>query len=139
MQARAFARLTSNAEVLELCRNHFKEILPDQMAENGSCPLEIGRTKPYGHSLFNFDASMTAAEILLDENRDLYQFSTPGGKNLELGAEFLFSYVKDKSKWPYEKDVMYWDEWPVRHPFLLFAGRAYNKPKFIELWKTLDR
>lgn len=139
MQVGAFARLTGNEEVLELCRTRFNEILlPNQMAEDGSFPLEIRRTKPYGYSLFNLDAFMTAAEILSDENHNLYQYSTPGGKNLELGAEFLFPYVQDKSKWPYEKDVMYWKEWPVRHPFLLFAGRAYENPEYIELWKTLD-
>ena len=33
---------------------------------------------------------------------------------------------------------MYWEEWPVRQPFLLFAGRAYNKPEYIELWKSLE-
>lgn len=139
MQVGAFARLTGNEEVLELCRNRFKEVLlPDQMAEDGSFPLEIRRTKPYGYSLFNLDAFMTAAEILSDENHNLYQFSTPDGKNLELGAEFLFPYVENKSEWPYDEDVMYWDEWPVRHPFLLFAGRAYDKPGYIELWKTLE-
>jgi hypothetical protein len=139
MQVGAFARLTGNEEVLELCRTRFKEVLlPSQMGEDGSFPLELERTKPYGYSLFNLDAFMTAAEILSDENHNLYQYSTPEGKKLELGAEFLFPYVKDKSKWPYAEDVMYWDEWPVRHPFLLFAGNAYNKPEYIELWKTLE-
>jgi hypothetical protein len=139
MQVGAFARLTGNEEVLELCRTRFREVLlPDQMAADGSFPLEISRTKPYVYSLFNLDAFMTAAEILTDEKNNLYAFSTPDGKNLELGAEFLFPYVKDKSKWPFGEDVMYWEEWPARHPFLLFAGRAYNKPEYIELWKTLD-
>ena len=139
MQVGVFARLTGNEEVLELCRTRFKEVLlPSQMGEDGSFPLELERTKPYGYSLFNLDAFMTAAEILSDENHNLYQYSTPEGKKLELGAEFLFPYVKDKSKWPYAEDVMYWDEWPVRHPFLLFAGNAYNKPEYIELWKTLE-
>jgi hypothetical protein len=139
MQVGAFARLIGNEEVLELCRNRFKEILlPNQMGEDGSFPLELERTKPYGYSLFNLDAFLTTAEILSDENHNLYQFSTPDGKNLELGAEFLFPYVKDKSKWPFGEDVMYWKEWPVRHPFLLFAGRAFNKPEYIELWKTLN-
>lgn len=139
MQVGAFARLTGNEEVLELCRTRFKEVLlPSQMGEDGSFPLELERTKPYGYSLFNLDAFMAAAEILSDENHNLYQYSTPEGKKLELGAEFLFPYVKDKSKWPYAEDVMYWDEWPVRHPFLLFAGNAYNKPEYIELWKTLE-
>ncbi|NLI99679.1 MAG: alginate lyase, partial [Bacteroidales bacterium] len=59
-------------------------------------------------------------------------------KSLLSGAEFLYPYVKDKSSWPYGEDVMYWDEWPVRHPFLLFAWRAYNKPEYIQLWEVLD-
>ncbi len=139
MQAGAFARLAGNEEVLELCRTRFKEVLlPNQMAENGSFPLELKRTKPYGYSLFNLDAFMTAAEILSDEEHKLYEFTTPDGKNLQKGAEFLYPYVKDKSAWPYEADVMYWEEWPVRHPFLLFAGRAYNQPEYIDLWKKLE-
>jgi hypothetical protein len=139
MQVGAFARLTGNNGVLDLCRNRFKNILlPNQMAENGSFPLELERTKPYGYSLFNLDAFTTVAEILSDENHNLFAFTTPDGKNLEKGAEFMFPYVKDKSSWPYKHDVMYWDEWPIRQPFLLFAGKAYNHPEYIELWKSLD-
>jgi hypothetical protein len=33
---------------------------------------------------------------------------------------------------------MYWDEWPVRHPALLFNGIAFNNRNYIELWKNLD-
>ncbi|GAB1450408.1 hypothetical protein MASR2M47_04640 [Draconibacterium sp.] len=139
MQVGAFARLTGNNDVLEMCRNRFKNILlPGQMANDGSFPLELKRTKPYGYSLFNLDAFLTCAEILSDENNNLFQYSTPDGLNLKLGAEFLFPFVKDKSTWPYPPDVMYFDEWPVRQPFLLFAGLAYNKPEYIELWQTLD-
>ena len=72
MQVGAFARLTGNNEVLELCRNRFKTILlPNQMGKDGSSPLELARTKPYGYSLFNLDAFMTCAEILSDENHNL--------------------------------------------------------------------
>jgi hypothetical protein len=139
MQVGAFARLTDNEEVLELCRNRFKTILlPNQMGEDGSFPLELKRTKPYGYSLFNLDAFMTCAEILTDENNNLYEFSTPKGQNMKLGAEYLYPFVKDKSSWEYEPDVMYWEDWPVRHPFLLFAGNAYQNNEFIETWKTLE-
>ncbi len=139
MQVGAFARLTQNTEVLNFCRNRFKTVLlPNQMGENGSFPLEVVRTKPYGYSLFNLDAFMTCAEILSDENNNLYEFSTPKSLNMKLGAEFLFPYVKDKNNWPYKPDVMYWDEWPVRQPFLLFAGKAYNNQEYIETWKKLE-
>lgn len=139
MQVGAFARLTGNNKVLEMCRERFKTILlPNQMGSDGSFPLELARTKPYGYSLFNLDAFMTCAEILSDENNNLYEFSTPDGKNMKRGAEYLFPFVKDKSTWPLEPDVMYWEEWPVRHPFLLFAGKAYENNEYIQLWKTLE-
>lgn len=139
MQVGAFARLTENEGVLDLCRNRFKNVLlPNQMGVDGSFPLELERTKPYGYSLFNLDAFFTAAEILSDDSNNLYDFTTPDGKNLQKGAAFLFPFVKDKSTWPYRQDVMYWEEWPVRHPFLLFAGEAYDKNDYIELWKTLE-
>ncbi len=139
MQVGMFARLVGNKQVLELCRDRFKNILlPGQMASNGSFPLELKRTKPYGYSLFNLDAFMVTAEILSDKDNNLYAYSTPDGLNLQLGAEFLFPYVNDKSTWTYPPDVMYFEEWPVRHSFLLFAGEAYNKPEYIELWKSLE-
>jgi len=139
MQVGAFARLTQNTEVLEFCRNRFKTVLlPNQMGEDGSFPLEVIRTKPYGYSLFNLDVFMTCAEILSDEQNNLFEYSTLQGLNMKLGAEFLFPFVKDKKKWPYKHDVMYYDEWPVRQPFLLFAGKAYNNQEYISVWKTLD-
>ena len=49
MMASAFADLTADSAKMEICRKRFKEvILPNQMAANGSFPLEIKRTKPYG-------------------------------------------------------------------------------------------
>ncbi len=139
MQVGMFARLVGNDEVLDLCRNRFKNVLlPGQMAADASFPLELKRKKPYGYSLFNLDAFMVTAEILSDKENNLFEFTTPNGLNLQLGAAFLFPYVKDKSTWPYPPDVMYFNEWPVRQPFLLFAGIAYNKPEYIDLWLTLE-
>lgn len=139
MQVGMFARLVGNKQVLELCRERFKNVLlPNQMASDGSFPLELKRTKPYGYSLFNLDAFMVTAQILSDKENNLFEFTTPDGLNLQLGAAFLYPYVKDKSTWPYPSDVMYFDEWPVRQPFLLFAGFAYDKPEYIELWKSLE-
>jgi hypothetical protein len=139
MQVGMFARLVGNNQVLEMCRERFKNVLlPNQMAPDGSFKLELKRTKPYGYSLFNLDAFFTTAEILSDKDNNLYTFSTPDGLNLLMGAEFLFPFVNDKTTWTYPPDVMYFDEWPVRHPFLLFAGKAYNKPEYIELWKSLE-
>jgi hypothetical protein len=139
MRTAMFARLAGNEKVLDFCRERFKTmLLPGQMAPDGSFPLELKRTKPYGYSLFNLDAFFTTAKILSDKDNNLYAFSTPEGLNLQKGAEFLYPFVKDKSNWNYPPDVMYFDEWPVRHPFLLFAGETYNNKEYLDLWQTLE-
>src|SRR5262249_34375546 len=60
MQVAAFATLTGDRATLEMCRTRFKTVLlPTQMAVDGSFPLELERTKPFGYSLFNLDAMAT--------------------------------------------------------------------------------
>ena len=52
MQAAVFAQLVGNHEILDYCKEMYKAVLlPDQMAIDGSFPLELKRTKPYGYSL----------------------------------------------------------------------------------------
>jgi hypothetical protein len=50
----------------------------------------------------------------------------------------MVPFIADKRAWTRPPDVMYFDEWPVRHPALFFAGRALNEPTYLELWKTLN-
>ena len=69
---------------------------------------------------------------------DLWAFELPDGRGLEKGMSFLYPYIEDKSSWPYQEDVLYWDEWPVRHPSLLFAAVNYSDARYLELWKSLE-
>lgn len=58
MQAAAFALFTDNREMIRFCTERYKTVLlPNQMAADGSFPLELERTKPYGYSLFNLDSN----------------------------------------------------------------------------------
>jgi hypothetical protein len=52
------------------------------MAENGSFPFELERTKPYGYTLYNPNAMTTALQIFSDENHDLWGYETPEGKSI---------------------------------------------------------
>ncbi len=138
MQAAEFARFTGNAEIMDYCRDRYKTVLlPNQMSPDGSFHLELKRTKPYGYSLFNIDAMATVCHILSTPEDNLWTFTLPDGRCMEKAMEFIVPYIRDKSAWQLPPDVMYWDEWPVRHPSLLFAGLALHKPGYIELWKTL--
>jgi hypothetical protein len=139
MQAASFAKLTGNMEVLQLCSDRYKKVLlPNQMAKDGSFPREIERTKPYGYSLFNLDVMVTLCQILSSPENDLYDFTTETGLNIKKGVDFMAPYIRDKSIWPFKQDVMYWDDWPVAHPALLFAAIRYNEPAYFDIWKSLD-
>ena len=138
-QVAAFASFTGDEEKLAMCRKRYKEVLlPKQMADDGSFPLELKRTKPYGYSLFNADAMATVCQILSTKDDDLWQFTTPDGKSMRKGVAWIDPYIADKSKWPGKQDVMYWDQWPVRSPVLLFGGLAYDEQKYLDTWKSLE-
>ena len=65
VQAAAYASLVENDSILDFCKFRFtKHLLPEQMAENGSFPLELKRTKAYGYSIFNLDAMSLLVQIL---------------------------------------------------------------------------
>ncbi|TSA16046.1 alginate lyase [bacterium] len=138
-QAAAFAHLVGDTASLSFCRTRFKTVLlPKQMAANGSFPEELRRTKPYNYSLFNLEGLALICQVLSVPGDNLWEFTLSDGRNMRKGIEFLYPYIVDKSKWPYPKDVMYFEYFPVRQPSLLFAGIALNEQRYIEAWKKLD-
>ena len=138
MQVASFAALIQDTKTMDFCRNFYKTtLLPEQMDKDGSFPLELKRTKPYGYSLFNLDAMTSICQILSTKKDNLFAYTTTDGKNLELGLKFMIPYIENKSLWNYQHDVMYWEEWPVRQSSLLFGGIAYKNKKYIALWKSL--
>lgn len=57
---------------------------------------------------------------------------------MQKGVAWLYPYIKDKSVWPFNKDVMYWDEWPVAHPALLFSACDTPNGDYVSLWTMLE-
>ena len=137
VQVAAYARLVGDSSQLNYVRRMFKTVLiPQQMAPDGSFPKELKRTKPYNYSLFNLQA-FTVLSALASKNNDLWYFKLPDGRGLQKAVQFMFPYIKHKSRWPFGKDVMYWDQWPVRDVTLLFAGFKYHKPEYLRVWRKL--
>jgi hypothetical protein len=133
-QVAAFAELTGDAKLTTYCRDRFMTVLiPNQEAADGSFPQELKRTKPYGYSLFNLDAMGIIAQTL-----GLWKWQMPDGRGMAKAVEYMYPYMLDKKKWPLPPDVMYYDQWPVRQPSLIFGGLALSKPEYIALWLTLN-
>ena len=134
MQVATYAKFCNNSRVLKFCKANFKNtILPGQMAKDGSFPLELERTKPYGYSLFNLDAMTMNGWILSDSKQCLWSYDR-NGLSLLTAVEFMAPFVAEKEEWPLEPDVMYWEEWPVAHPSFLLAAIIYNRLDFYKLW-----
>ena len=139
MQVAAFASVTGDEAQKEMCRVRFKTVLlPTQMAADGSFPLELARTKPYGYSLFNLEAMTTICQILSTPSDNLWSYQLPDGRGMRKALEFIVPFIKDKTRWPHPRDVQYHDEWPMRHASLLFGSIALDQPPYLALWKTLE-
>lgn len=139
LQVAGFAKLTGNQKLLDFASDRYKTVLlPNQMATDGSFPLEMARTKPYGYSIFNLDAMTILCQIVSTPKDNLFNYVTSDGKSIKKGIEFLYPFIVDKSKWTLQPDVMYWNEWPVAHPLLIFGANAYQNQAWFSTWKGLE-
>jgi hypothetical protein len=138
MQVAAFAHLTGDQKLLDFCRERFKTVIvPNQIAVDGSFPEELRRTKPYGYELFNLEAMATVCQILSTPQNNLFTFQTADGRGFRRAMEYMAPFIANKKSWPLKPDVMYDNEWPMRQVSLLFAGIAFKRQDYFELWKKL--
>jgi hypothetical protein len=107
------------------------------MAADGGFPLELARTKPYGYSIFNLDVMTGLAVVLTTPDVNFMTFALADGRSMVRGVEFLAPFLADKSKWKRPPDVLYWKEWPVRQPALLFGAVAAGREDWLALWQRL--
>jgi len=138
MQVAAFAQLVGDQKLLDFCRERFKTVIvPNQIATNGSFPEELRRTKPYGYELFNLEAMATVCQILSTRQDNLFTFQTADGRGFRRAMDYMAPFIADKKSWPLKPDVMYDKEWPMRQASLLFAGLAFNRQDYLDVWKKL--
>jgi Alginate lyase len=138
MQVASFTKLTGNTELLKWSADRYKTVIvPGQIQPDGSLPLEMARTKPYGYCLFNLEALATLCEIVSETGDDLWNFKTPDGRGISKAIEYMYPYIRDKKSWPKPPDVMYFEYWPMRQESLLFGGLAYNRTDYLDLWQKL--
>jgi hypothetical protein len=139
MQVASFAKLCNDKVMLDSLSWRYKNVLlPNQMATDGSFPLELARTKPYGYSLFNLDAMTMICQILSTQKDNLWKYETVDGKSIERGIAYLYPFVVNKNSWSLKPDIMYWNNWPVAHPFLVFGAISYQNEAWFNTWKQLE-
>ena len=139
LQVAEFAQFANRADLVRLCIDRYKNnLIPDQVARDGSLPLELARTKPYSYSLFDADVLTGICQSLSTSKDNLWTFKGPNGGGVAEVMAFQYPFIADKSKWPYPTDVEFFDDFPSRRPSLLFAGESLEHPEYVAVWKKLD-
>jgi hypothetical protein len=135
--ASAVARSLADEKNLEACRRRFRRpTLRNQIDSLGVFPHEITTAFPYRNTLFNFDLLATACQILSTQFDNLWLYELEDGPGIRSVAAFLYPFIRDRSKWPQIADPQSFRDLPGRRPALLFAGRAFDRPEYVDLWRS---
>jgi hypothetical protein len=80
----------------------------------------------------------TVCQILSKPGDNLWTFQLSDGRGMQKAMAYMFPFIADKKTWPLPPDVEYFDQWPIRQPSLLFAGLAYGRAEYLDLWQKLE-
>lgn len=81
--------------------NLLKHKLNTQLAEDGSQPLELARTRSFHYSFFSLQAAMLMAQLADKVHVDLWHYQTPNGSGLIKALDFMAPFSTEQSNWPY--------------------------------------
>ena len=144
LQTTAFTRLglalspnADDAPLSELRHRYKSTTVRAQIGENGSFPHELTTRNPYRLSLFNLDMLAAVCQLLYTPFDSVWDFDLQDGPGMRAAIARHFPYIKDRGAWPYEADATHFNDLPLRQPSLLFCARAYTRPEYADLWKTL--
>jgi hypothetical protein len=144
LQAAAFTRLhlalSPNADDASLSglRHHYETItIRAQINADGAFPHELTTRNPYRLSLFNLDMLAAICLLLSTPFESVWEYDLQDGPGMRAAIARHFPYIKNRGAWPYQADATHFNDLPLRQPGLLFCARAYTRPEYADLWKTL--
>jgi len=139
LQASACARLnTTDDRPLSALRHQFKAAtVRAQIAYDGTFPRELTTANPYRNSLFNLDMLAAVCDLLSTRFETVWDYELQDGPSMRNAVARHFPYIARRGSWPYKADSAFFNELPLRRPALLLAARAYSRPEYADLWKTL--
>ena len=136
-QVAAYAAVAERDDVIKLCQNEFKKQLNIQMAEDGSFPEEISRTRPFHYMNYNLRAWSTYALLASTKTENLWAYKSNNG-TLQKAIDYIIPYYKSPGTWKYltalEKEIL-----PHQNDFLVFSYWGLGKKEYLELWKDLPK
>jgi hypothetical protein len=140
LQAAAIAHLsqvTDDAPLTTLRHQYKSSSIRAQILANGTFPHELSTPDPYRNTLFNLDMFAGVCVLLSTRFESVWDYELQDGPGMRTVVARLYPYVLNRGAWPFLADATHFNDLPIRPPSLLFAARAYDRPEYAELWKTL--
>jgi hypothetical protein len=140
LQAAAIAHLTEikDDRPLTALRHQYKSsTIRAQIVADGTFPHELTTPNPYRNTLFNLDMLAGICLLLTSRFESAWDYELQDGPGMRTVIARLFPYILSRGSWPFRADAAYFTALPIRPPSLLFAARAYDRPEYASLWKTL--
>ena len=139
LQCAAYARLLGDDTVLVELRHQFKTVtLRAEVVGEGTFPHELTTPNPYRNSLFNLDLLAAACDQLSTRFETLWDYQLQDGPGLHVAISRHAPYIENRNTWPYRADAHLFNDLPCRRPALLFAARAFQRPDYATLWRSLN-
>ncbi len=137
-QAAEYARFANIATISGYCLRRFRDVLLSLLSLDGNFPAALASPAPYANSIFHLESLSLACEVLSTPFESQWTFQTSDGKGLRSAVAFLAPSLEDKMRWRYRSDAQNFRQHPLRPLSLYLAGRAYQRPEYTAIWKTLS-
>jgi hypothetical protein len=123
---------------LNALRHQYKSVtLRAQITAEGNFQHELTTPWPYRFSLFNLDMLAGICDLLSTRFESIWDYELQDDPSMRVAIAHHFPFIAHRGTWPYRADITHFTELPLRQPSLLLSGRAYSRPEYVDLWKTL--
>jgi hypothetical protein len=139
LQAAAIAHLNqADDKPLTALRHQYKSVtIRAQIVADGVFPHELTTSNPYRNSLFNLDMLAGVCVLLSTRFESVWDYDLQDGPGMRSVMARHYPFILNRGAWPYRADATHFMDLPLRRPSLLFAARAYDRPEYAELWRSL--
>lgn len=134
-QLSAYANVADRPDLIILCQAEFKKQLEIQMAEDGSFPRELSRTRPFHYMNYNLRAWTSFALLASTDSINLWGYQSENG-SLEKAINFAKHYYKNPSLWQHTTAVEQSAQ-PKANDFLIFAFWGLEDTECKTIWADL--
>jgi len=113
-----------------------KDAIATQIADDGSQPEELRRTRSWHYSMFNLEAFFRLAALGERVGVDLWRYEAPNGGGIRKALDFLIPNARRERPWPYQS-IGEWETSPFADLLVAAAG-VYAHPQYRDVAIQID-